>query len=225
MAPTGISDGTSVESRPSEERPPAGPGQPPVGSDDAPAGESPHELAGHDFMAWRLGEQAALERLVRRATPMLWHLARAYRLDGAAAEDVVQATWLALIRQADSIRDGAAVLTWLSVTARREAWRVSNATRREDSFEPDVLYASVPPTAGVDGTVIADAEARHLWRLVARLPERCRRLLRTVAFDDHPDYRTIAADMDMPHGSIGPTRRRCLDKLRKLLADDIERSE
>ena len=183
------------------------------------------EVAGREFMRWRSGEPGALERLVRQVTPTLWHLARAYRLDRSAAEDVVQTTWLALARRSDSVRDPEAILGWLSVVTRREAWRVAKESMRETSTEVDVLDRAVPAVPAVDIEVIADVDARALWRQVARLPERCRRLLRIIAFADRPRYSSVSAELGMPHGSIGPTRRRCLDQLRELLAADAERTE
>jgi DNA-directed RNA polymerase specialized sigma24 family protein len=60
-------------------------------------------------------------------------------------------------------------------------------------------------------------ESRRLWSAVETLNERCQRLLRVVAFEDRPDYARLAQDLSMPIGSIGPTRNRCLAKLRALL--------
>ena len=60
----------------------------------------------------------------------------------------------------------------------------------------------------------------RLWQHIAELPERCRALLRVIAFADRPDYAELAKALDMPQGSIGPTRGRCLAKLRLLLAND-----
>jgi RNA polymerase sigma factor (sigma-70 family) len=229
MTSSGIADGMSVEPAPlDDQRPAEAPPIPVASRDSSPVEQSTAplwELATRDFGAWRMGDDQALERLVRRLTPTLWHLARAQNLDRASAEDVVQATWLAMVRQAASIRDERAVLQWLTVTARREAWRVRGTSRREDSLQPEMLEVAAPAATAVDDEVIIDAESRALWRNVAKLPDRCRRLLRTVAFDDRPNYREIAADLDMPHGAIGPTRMRCLGKLRRLLAADAEWSE
>ena len=66
----------------------------------------------------------------------------------------------------------------------------------------------------------SDTEAR-LWQHVAQLPERCQALLRVIAFADRPDYAAVAKSLGMPVGSIGPTRGRCLAKLRSLLDTDI----
>ena len=67
--------------------------------------------------------------------------------------------------------------------------------------------------------VLRDARQRALWSHVRGLPERCRELMRVIAFADRPDYAQIAESLGMPVGSIGPTRGRCLQKLRTLLED------
>ena len=179
-------------------------------------------MAARDFTAWREGDPQALARLVRLLTPVLWHIARAYGHDRETAEDVVQSTWAALVRGADTVRDPQAVLRWMTITARREAWRASRLNRREDAAPPEVLEASAPPAAGPEGAVLGRGRAYTLWRHVAGLPARCQRLLRVIAFEDHPDYASLSTELDMPVGSIGPTRKRCLNKLRDLLATDPE---
>jgi DNA-directed RNA polymerase specialized sigma24 family protein len=62
--------------------------------------------------------------------------------------------------------------------------------------------------------VVTNDENSLLWQALGRLPERCQKLLRIVAWEPRPDYSSVAAGLQMPVGSIGPTRRRCLDKLR-----------
>jgi RNA polymerase sigma factor (sigma-70 family) len=180
---------------------------------------TPWDGAARAFAAWRDGQPAALDRLVNLVTPVLWQLVRAYGLDRQAAEDAVQGTWLALVRHADAVRDPQAVWRWLTTTARREAWRLANARRQEQTVEPDLLDG-LGPDAGPEAQLLADEAARSLWRQIARLPERCRRLLRVIAFDDRPDYATLSRELAIPVGSIGPTRGRCLDKLRRLLVGD-----
>jgi RNA polymerase sigma factor (sigma-70 family) len=176
--------------------------------------------AAADFLRWQAGSSDALDRLVRRVTPTLWHVARAYGLSREAAEDVVQSSWVALARTAGTVRDPQAIVSWLCVTTRREAVRVVRQSRREDSTDPAALVEQGPAAAGVEDAVLADEEAAVLWRRVNELPPRCRQLLRVIAFEDRPDYRSISAELGMPTGSIGPTRRRCLEKLRELLAAD-----
>ena len=83
------------------------------------------------------------------------------------------------------------------------------------------MLGQVPDsTPDIDDRLDADARYRTLWRHLQQLPERCRELLRIVAMVDRPDYDDVSAALDMPRGSIGPTRGRCLSKLRALLTAD-----
>lgn len=182
-------------------------------------GRARWERAADLFVDWRSGDARAMDALVRLMTPVLWHVVRAYGLDRTSAEDVVQSTWLALVRGSERIDDTRAISGWLTVTARREAWKVSKSTRRTDATSDDALEPMLPAQPSTETQVAASDEARRLWAAVRVLDERCRRLLRVIAFDDRPDYASLAADLDMPVGSIGPTRRRCLTKLQTVLSD------
>jgi RNA polymerase sigma factor (sigma-70 family) len=172
------------------------------------------------FTAFREGDETKMADLVSLVTPILWHTARAQRLDFDAAQDVVQSSWLALVRSADSIADPQAVLQWLIVSTRREAWRVVKRSGRDEprEFEADDLVG--PARELPDEVVLASDEESRLWQHIAQLPERCRALLRVIAFADRPDYAAVAESLGMPIGSIGPTRGRCLAKLRQLLTAD-----
>lgn len=172
------------------------------------------------FLRWRDGDTRAMDDLVRLMTPLLWHVVRAYGLDRELAEDVVQTTWLTLVRRQDSITEPQAVSGWLTMVARREAWRVGKLQRRADPTEAENLEPHLPARESAEQTAATDDESRRLWLAVAQLDDRCQRLLRIVAFEERPDYARIAHDMAMPVGSIGPTRQRCLGKLRALLEGD-----
>ncbi len=180
------------------------------------------DAAAADFTGWVGGDGAALDRLVHRMTPILWHIVRAYRLDQATAEDAVQTTWMALVRKADSIADPQAVVRWLCVTARREAWRAAGQHQRAEPHEDDVLDLRAAETEGPEAAVVRDHRDAALWAAVGRLTERCQRLLRIVAFSERPDYNGLSGTLGMPVGSIGPTRGRCLAKLRSLLGDAVD---
>ncbi len=166
---------------------------------------------------WRTGEPAALEELVRLLSPMLWQVVRATGLDRAAAEDVVQTTWLTLVRSGDSISEPRAVVGWLCTTARREAWRVGRLSSRQQPVEDEVIAHRLPDGPAPEGQVLLADDNARLWACLDRLPERCRRLLRIVAAESRPDYTGLAEHLGMPVGSIGPTRGRCLEKLRREL--------
>ena len=103
------------------------------------------------------------------------------------------------------------------MTARREAWRVHAATTRTTPVEEQDLAPLLPQARSAETDVVAGEQQRELWEAVDSLPARCQRLLRVVAFENRPDYAQLAVDLDMPVGSIGPTRGRCLAKLRVAL--------
>jgi RNA polymerase sigma factor (sigma-70 family) len=171
----------------------------------------------HAFAQWTAGESGALDDLVALMTPVLWHVVRAYRLSEETAEDVIQSTWLALVRRREAIIEPAAIGGWLTTTARREAWRVSKTATRAVAVEDDELAFRLPQQRSAEVSAVEIDENRQLWAAVDELPERCRRLLRIVAFENRPDYSRLAVDLGMPVGSIGPTRGRCLAKLRVAL--------
>ncbi|MGO2933585.1 RNA polymerase sigma factor [Microbacterium sp.] len=188
-------------------------------------GSARWERAADLFADWRSGNLRAMDDLVRLMTPVLWHVVRAYGVDRALAEDVVQSTWLTLVRSHEKIADFRAISGWLTTTARREAWKVSTRHRRADAVADELLEPLLPAQESAESEVAASDESRRLWTAVAALDERCRRLLRVVAFEDRPDYATLATQLEMPVGSIGPTRRRCLVKLRTRLTLDGHATE
>ncbi|HEY3713580.1 MAG TPA: sigma-70 family RNA polymerase sigma factor [Jatrophihabitantaceae bacterium] len=185
-------------------------------------GAEPQTLAaqaGALLRRYRDGDEDALGDLIALLTPILWHTVRAQRLDRDAAEDVLQTTWLALVRSTSTIAEPNAVLQWLLVTARREAWRVVRQADRVEARELDPDELTTTPDL-VPDQVLDRADQRRLWQHVQELPERCRRLLRVIAFADRPDYASVAESLGMPIGSVGPTRGRCLAKLRAQLSAD-----
>jgi RNA polymerase sigma factor (sigma-70 family) len=184
------------------------------GAPGGPTSSGLYDAAQEAFRRWRAGDDSALDDLVRVMSPVLWHVVRATGLDREASEDVVQSTWLTLVRSAESVRDAQAITRWLCTAARREAWRVSKAGTRTRPVEDEVLDARMPAQTSPESQVVGDDDNRRLWQALGRLPERCQKLLRIVAWEPRPDYSAVAESMQMPIGSIGPTRRRCLDKLR-----------
>jgi RNA polymerase sigma factor (sigma-70 family) len=175
--------------------------------------------AADDFRRWRAGDGGGLDDLVGCLSPVLWHVVRAHGLDSERAQDVVQTTWLTFVRRHESITEPQAVAAWLTTTARREAWRVAKAASRHAPVADEVLEMALPSQPSAEAKAVTDDENTRLWACVHQLSERCQRLMRIVAFDDRPDYRGLAEDLQMPVGSIGPTRGRCLSKLKALLTE------
>jgi RNA polymerase sigma factor (sigma-70 family) len=158
-----------------------------------------------------------VDELVAELTPVLWHVARAAGLAAEDAEDVVQTSWVSLLSHLDAIREPGAVAAWLVTATRREAWKVAMVRRRTQPADQEWLLAVPDPCDGVEDQAVLDSEQRALWTALRTLPPRCQRLLRIVAFVPRPDYDAVSAELGMKRGSIGATRRRCLDKLRAAL--------
>ena len=180
------------------------------------------------FARYQDGDRAAFDTLVEVMTPLLWRTVRGAGLDQVAAEDVVQTVWLTLLRSAGTVRDPQSVVGWLLTAARREAWRVSGKVRADSRrstsvFGPEgeeVLALPEQRDPGPEERVVLDERQRRLWEHVQSLPVRCRQLVSVVASADRPDYAHLAPALGMAVGSIGPTRGRCLAKLRDQLARD-----
>jgi RNA polymerase sigma factor (sigma-70 family) len=168
----------------------------------------------------RNGEPSALDEVVRELNPLLWRVARAEGLSASDASDVVQTVWLELVRRLHDIRSPQALTGWLVTTTRREAWRVASRARRHSAVGVESLDAAPDPGPESHEALITDERDRVLWRHFQRLSERCRHLLLVVAEADRPDYAAVSEALGMPHGSIGPTRGRCLAKLREMLLGD-----
>jgi RNA polymerase sigma factor (sigma-70 family) len=182
--------------------------------------ESLATRAGRLFAEYRNGDEARMADLVRVLTPILWHTARSSRLDAATAEDVLQTVWLTLVRKSDTITEPLAVLQWMVVSTKREAWRAAKNKVRHKSDDLESTTATASEGESIEDRVLREESHNRLWRHIEGLPERCQTLLRVIAFADRPDYAELARALGMPQGSIGPTRGRCLAKLRIALAQD-----
>lgn len=144
---------------------------------------------------------------------MVWSVARGFRLDEASAKDVSQTVWLKLIENMESINDPARLPGWLATTARREALRVARARQRDipTEFEYDV-EDTVNPTQ--EEVLIDEEESRHVAQAFRALDDACRQLLRLMTIEPPLSYEEISEITDRPIGSLGPTRARCLEKLK-----------
>jgi RNA polymerase sigma factor (sigma-70 family) len=162
----------------------------------------------------RAGDQAAWTALTRRFSGLLWSVARGMNMTTEDAADAVQTTWLRLVERLDDIREPERVGGWLATSVRRECLGILR--RHRDVAMPDALEmpsADDPPDTGL----LRDERDAQLWRAMRRLPPRCASLLRMLIADPPPSYQDVAATLQLPMGSIGPTRQRCLALLRKML--------
>jgi RNA polymerase sigma factor (sigma-70 family) len=124
--------------------------------------------------------------------------------------------WLALLRHLDRLTEPKALVGWLITTTRREASR----SRRRGSGQVELPAEMAEQLEGNDplpeAELLRDERDRHLWAAFHRLDQRCQELLRMTVLAGRAEYRAVAEALRMPHGSIGPTRGRCLSSLRKL---------
>lgn len=162
------------------------------------------------------GDREAWDELVDRYARLVWSVARSFGLDDATAADVSQTVWLRLVEHCGRIRDPQRLAGWLATTTRREALRVIRGRRRQQPSDlVDTIADRVTPQP--DELLIEDETTRSAFVAFDALSERCRQLLRLLCAEPRLDYATVADLIGRPIGSLGPTRARCLDQLRRLM--------
>ena len=182
---------------------------------------------GDVVLAARDGDDGAWRRLVERFSGLVWSVARGYRLGDADAGDVFQTTWLRLAENLNRLENPERVGAWLATTARREALRVVRTDARRVPFgdpagmEHLLIDPDTPERIFLDlEQVSLDTDRdKAMWAAFEGLSGRCRELLRVLMATPPPSYVEVAGALNLPIGSIGPTRRRCLDRLRLMLSD------
>jgi RNA polymerase sigma factor (sigma-70 family) len=163
-----------------------------------------------------VGNQDAWNEIVDRFAGMVWAIARSHRLDDATAADVSQATWLRLVEHLDSVQQPERLGAWLATTARRESLRVIRMAGRQVPTGDDFTLLEAPRSDAVDAPIHRKGQDEVLRAVVAQLPCRDQRLLGLLFADVPLSYKEIAEELEVPIGSIGPTRARCLERVRRI---------
>jgi RNA polymerase sigma factor (sigma-70 family) len=159
------------------------------------------------------GDAEAWRALVDEFTNLLWWIARSYRLDDATSADVVQTVWLQLVQHGRSITDPERLPAWLSTTARRESARRASMTKR--AIPVETMEDVSDRTAVTPEERVIDEETISIALVAFReLGDECRRLLGLLCHVPPKSYEEIAALIGKSTGHIGPTRQRCLARLR-----------
>ena len=173
--------------------------------------------------ACRAGDKEAWQTLVQRYSRLVYTIPLRYGLTPAETEDVYQTVWMNLLQNLPQLRQPERISAWLVTTARRQCWE----QRRHASYTRVATVApdEIPADSWVEAMTAEEVVARYqqhetLRQAVSRLGELCRKLLQLLYYAvARPTYSQIAAELNLAIGSIGPTRARCLEKLRQLMAE------
>lgn len=190
------------------------------GTEPAPPGPSAPrpQSAGQLLARASAGDDRAWDELVGRFAPLVWSIARTHRLDVVAASDVSQTVWLRLVEHLGRLREPEALAGWLATTTRNECLRVLRREGRELPADDIPLLADrASDDPGPAELLLLDEQRALVWRALATLSARCQGLLRALAVTPEASYAEVSAALDMPIGSIGPTRSRCFGHLRTAL--------
>lgn len=181
-----------------------------------------HDVSGPD-VAWLVrsaadGDWRAWEGLVHQYARLIWSITTEFKLTESDAADVVQTTWLRLLEHIHRIEYPERVGSWLAATARNECLRTLAGRKRLVLGHDEAEFSSVAVSAPeIDERLLADERAQVVRDALARLPRRWQRLMGMLMADPPVPYAEISDELGLPIGSIGPTRGRCLDRLRVLL--------
>lgn len=172
-------------------------------------------------VACRTGDNDAWDALVERYERLVYTIPARYGLTPSEIDDVFQSVWLSLLKNLEKLREPDRVSAWLVTTARRECWERRRGADYErtvttdlDTLLMDREGNELPP----EEVVATYRQYQTLEQGMENLGDRCRRLLQLLYYDTSvPSYADVAEILDMPIGSIGPMRARCLKKLRGIL--------
>jgi len=165
----------------------------------------------------RKGDQRAWDALVERYAPLIWSICRRHQLSDADAEDVGQSVWLQLVSHLDAVRDPAALPGWLATTTRRQCRRVVSAARGPHTSGQLLDAENIPDEQArpaEQGLLAAERQAALIEAFTCLGPS-CQQLMAMLLEDPPVPYAEISVILGIPVSSIGPTRGRCLEKLRR----------
>jgi RNA polymerase sigma factor (sigma-70 family) len=171
------------------------------------------------------GDPAAWEALILRYQRLIYSIPIRAGFSPIDAADIFQSVCLKLFQNLATLRKREKISSWLMTTTSRECWRVVERRRRETSssiydenYERDIVarLASEEPLADQRG--IAFERQQIVREAIDALSERCRTLVRLLFYSkEEPSYADIARQIKVPVNSLGPTRARCLQKLKRIL--------
>lgn len=164
------------------------------------------------------GDPQAWEQLVDEYARLIWSVTSHFHLVESDAADVFQTTWMRLVEHIDRIEHADRIGSWLAATARNECLRVLAARKRLVlAYEDESFDRPAAHEPEIDEALLAQERAEVVREALTRLPWRWQRLMNMLMSDPPASYAAISDELGLPVGSIGPTRGRCLARLRVLL--------
>lgn len=163
------------------------------------------------------GDQDAWNEIIDRYAPLVWSICARFGLSRQDCDDVGQGVWLALVEHIGTLRQPAALPGWLATTTRNECLRMVRSSQRydHDGLPPEELLPPDEDAAMIEQEIIAAERNAALRAAFRELGQRCHDLLTRLIADPPPSYAQVSEELGVPVGSIGPTRARCLDRLRQ----------
>jgi RNA polymerase sigma factor (sigma-70 family) len=163
------------------------------------------------------GDQEAWNEIIERYATLVWGICQRHQLSRQDTDDVSQSVWLLLVENIGKLREAAALPGWLATTTKRECLRVLRSARKNDHVDlpPEEQLPPDPDTVTIEQLVIAAERDAALRAAFAELPQACHELLSMLISDPPLPYAKVSATLGIPIGSIGPSRGRCLDRLRR----------
>lgn len=175
------------------------------------------------IQACRQGDAQAWQALLDQYERLVFFIPLKYGLSHDDAADVAQYCFIALMESLDNLRDDSNLAAWLSTVAERRTWRLLKQYRRERIGDEEDVAQDASLIGTTDGRRPLERGEQLEWinEGLSHIGDRCRELLLALYFDrDEPSYAEVAQKLGMPVGSIGPTRARCLERLRQVMGKD-----
>lgn len=164
------------------------------------------------------GDSRAWEALIVRYRRLIYSIPVKFNFSSADAADIFQGVCLKLIEHLHELKDESKVSAWIITTTTRQCIHHRVQRMRESTADDEDAEEPAAPDVNVETVQIQAQEQQTVRDAVAQLPDRCRQLLELLYFSTKdPSYEEIGRAMSMPVPSIGPTRARCLEKLRTVL--------
>ena len=171
------------------------------------------------ILGCKKGQARAWQRVLDRYERLVFSIPRSYGLSRADAADISQITFTILMQSLDSLAEDSNLGGWLATVARRHAWRLIEQSRRESVGREEDIAESA--------TLLGGEKPSERWETIdwlqqglSKVGDPCRKLLTALYFDERqPSYAEVAERLDIPVGSIGPTRARCLGRMRRALGE------